>query len=183
MTHFEYISVAAALIFAIVIGRLVAGLPAALESERKYWVHVAWIFAMILVCVFQWWGMWRVREVDWTPIRFLWLLMMPGIMLVRSIVLVGNNPDAVRSFEEHFFDVRVRFFSLGLVSGLHLILTPWISGLVPWLVPAPAHRQAILVCVISILGICVRNEVFHRVLVLGSLASVIMGFVLVPIVD
>ena len=137
---------------------------------------------MILVTVFQWWGIWRVRQLDWTPFLFLWLLLMPGIMLARSIVLVGTNPETIQSFREHFFEIRVRFFSLGLASGLHLVFTPWVGGLVPWLSIAPAHRQALLVSAISILGICVRHEGVHKVLVFASLASVVVGFILVPIV-
>lgn len=181
MTHFEYISVGAALIFALVIGRLVGGLAPALAKERRYWVHAGWIVVLLLITVFQWWGIWRVRAVEWTPIRFLWLLMLPGILLARAILLVGANPDSIESFKQHFFQIRLRFFGLGLASGLHLFLTPWIAGVVPWLVEAPAHRQAVIVSIISILGLSLRNETFHWMLVLVSLASVITGFVLIPL--
>ncbi len=182
MSHFEYVSVAAALIFALVIGRLVGGIPAAMKQERFYWVQAVWILVMLLVSVFQWWGAWRMRGIDWTPVRFLWLLLMPGILLIRSIILVGVNPDAITSFRQHFFRIRIPFFALGLASGAHLIVAPWISGTIPWLVLAPAHRQAAVVSVVSIIGLAFRHERVQQVLVVASLISVATGFVILPIV-
>jgi hypothetical protein len=43
MSHFEYISVAASLIYSLILAKLLGSLPAALQPGKRYWVHSLWI--------------------------------------------------------------------------------------------------------------------------------------------
>jgi dolichyl-phosphate-mannose--protein O-mannosyl transferase len=115
MSHFEYVSVAIALIFALAVGRLLGGLSLSLTESRRYWVHTTWIVVLLLVSVMSWWFMWRGNEVTWTPIRFLWALSIPALLYVRAAVLLGRPGEEPGSFYDHFYKIRPLFFSLGLV--------------------------------------------------------------------
>ena len=70
MSHFEYVSIAVALIYALVIGRLLTGLGPSIEERRRYPIQIAWIVTLFLVCIFSWWQLWTTREVEWTALRF-----------------------------------------------------------------------------------------------------------------
>ena len=43
-----------ALLYALIMARLLGGITLALEQSRRYWVHAAWIFTLVLVAVLQW---------------------------------------------------------------------------------------------------------------------------------
>jgi hypothetical protein len=143
VSHFEYVSVAIALIYALAVGRLLSGLSLSITESRRYWVHTTWIVVLLLVSVMSWWFMWRGNEVTWTPIRFLWALSMPALIYVRAAVLLGNPADAPASFYDHFYEKRPLFFTLALVSAGFLAVVPWIFGIVPWFTLAPAHATAV----------------------------------------
>lgn len=180
MSHFEYVSVAIALLSALAIGRLLSGFSPALDRNRRYWLHLGWVVALILVCVTQWWGLWRMRDVSWTPLRFLWVLSMPGLLYIQAAVLLSDNPAGVESFRIHYFERRVRFFSVALVSAIVTGLSPWIFGHVPWLSPAPVHSIAVALACIATTGLVVKNSAVHAVLVALSLVIAIASFVIAP---
>ena len=100
MSQFEYVSVAIALIYALAVGRVLAGLTPALAPTRRYPVHAAWLIQTLLVCVTQWWGLWRTSEVEWTAFKFLWILGMPSLAYVRAAILLGT-PESVPSYREN----------------------------------------------------------------------------------
>ena len=180
MSHFEYVSVAIALLSALAIGRLLSGFSTALDQSRRYWVHLGWIVVLLLVCVGQWWGLWRMRDVSWTPIRFLFVLSMPGLLFVQAVVLMGEDPGRVDSFCEHFFNRRVRFFSVALVSAIVLAFSPWVFGNVPWLDVARVHVAAAALVALSVAGMGFKSHATHSVLVVLGLLLAAAGFVIAP---
>jgi hypothetical protein len=171
-----------ALIFALVLGRLLKGLTPCLNAGRRYPVQVAWIFVLLLVCVLQWWALWTAKEVAWTPIRFLWVLAIPGLIYVRASVLTGENPEAVDSFRDHFFKQRVRFFSLGLAQAGLASLTLWVLGLEPWLSVAPIHRIASILATLSIAGLVFESTTAHAIIVSLNLMLAAASFFLLPVI-
>ena len=180
MSHFEYISVAIALLSALVVGRLLSGFSAALDQRRMYWVHFGWIVVLLLVCVGQWWGLWRMRDVSWTPVRFLFVLSMPGLLFVQAAVLVGEDPGGVASFREHFFDRRIRFFAVALVGAIDLAFSPWVFGHVPWLELAPVHAAAAPFAAVSAAGLRFKSHTAHAILVVLGLLLAGSSFVIAP---
>ena len=181
MTHFEYVSVAVALISALSVGRLLGALPSALDPRRRYWVHVAWILTLFLVVVLQWWLFWNAKPVAWTPIRFLWALSFPGVHFLQAVVLVGETPSSVASYRDHFFHRRVPFFSLSLAAGVLTAANHWVMGQAPLLTAVPNHRVAALLTALSIASLCSKNPTAHAVLVCLFLLLAASSFFLVPI--
>lgn len=176
MSQFEYISVAIALIFALVVGRVLAGITPALAPTRRYSVHAAWLAQILLSCVAQWWNLWRTFDVDWTAFRFLWILAMPSLQYVRTAVLVGT-PESVVSYQEHFFAVRRTYFAIGLAIPIHSSLSPWVLGNAPWFTFVPGFHPGMLALGIGCLvGLSSSNETLHRALVglFLLLASIIL---------
>lgn len=182
MSHFEYVSVAIALMNALAIGRLLAGLSSSLAADRQYWVHTTWISTLLLISVMSWWAMWGLSEVAWTPIRFLWALSLPALLYVRASVLLGHSGDEPDSYHEHFYAQRPLFFSLGLVTSAFIALTPWVQGLFPWFEMRPIHISAAFVATISILGLLFRSPTVHAVLAVLGLISAASGFFIIRVV-
>ena len=161
MSQFEYVSVAVALIYALVVGRLLTGLAVGLERGRRYPIHAAWVGALLLVCVAQWWTIWRTRDIEWSALRFLWILIPPSLMYVRAIVLVGLEPLRIESYRDRFFERRAAFFALLFCDVLALGLGPWVLGIVPWLSVAPVHPGAAGLAVLSIAGLVFSSPAVH----------------------
>ena len=176
MTHFEFVSVAAALIYALVIGKLTSGLAASSQPKKFYWVHATWMVGLLLVCVLQWWGIWGMRTAEWTPLSFLWLLMLPGLLLIRATVLVGTDPNTVESYEEYFHRIRVRFFALGGLTGVQILAGPWVLSPETATTFQPIHVQGLLVLLISIVGLISRRPSIQGAIALLGISAPIVGF-------
>jgi hypothetical protein len=41
---------------------------------------------------------------------------MPAVLFIRAGILLGERPGEVVSYQEHFFQYRVQFFSLGCIE-------------------------------------------------------------------
>lgn len=181
MSHYEYVSVAMALIYALAVGRLLSGLSLSMTENRHYWVHTTWLVVLLLVSVLSWWAFWAANQVTWTALRFLWALSMPALLYVRANALLGRPGEEPDSFYDYFYEKRKLFFSLGLVISGFILLTPWVLGIVPWLELAPLHFHAVTLFCVSALGLCFRSPTVQAALVLLSLISVIIGFLIIPV--
>ena len=165
MSQFEYVSVAIALIYALAVGRVLAGITPALAPTRRYSVHAAWLFLTLLSCVVQWWGLWRTSTVEWTSFKFLWILAMPSLAYVRAAILLGT-PESVPSYREHFFEVRRTYFAIGLTTPVHSSLTPWVLEQAPWLTFIPGfHLGMLAIAAYTVVGLSTTNETVHRAVV------------------
>lgn len=177
MSQFEFVSIAIALVYSFAVSHVIAALPSVFASERRYWTHSLWTIVVLLAAATTWWGIWNVRDVEWTPLRFVVALVAPALIHVRAGILVTDSPAAVESWREHYFDRRVAFFSIGLVQAANWMLLPWIMGLVPWLSPAPVHRVIPLLAVISAVGLASKHPAVHAALVAASLISLSISMV------
>ena len=131
MTHFEYIAVAVALLYSIAVARLLSGMAPSLDAPRRYWVQICWIFQILVVVMSGWWGFWNARDVQWTSIGFVSSLGLPALQYVRAITIVGDDRTSIDSFREHFYQQRIRFFGVSLLTNVVLILNLWIIGRFP----------------------------------------------------
>ena len=181
MSHFEYISVALALINALIVSRLLNGLMPSLDPSSRYPIHFAWVVTLILITVLQWWAFWRANEVEWTAFRFLWALSLPAILFLRVGVLLSERPEEVVSFKDHFFQYRVRFFSMGLATAFLIGLTPWVLGSTPWFLTEFLHINSMILAALSIAGLVLKGARAHAVIVLLVFSSTMMGFAWLPV--
>lgn len=126
MSHFEYISVAASLIYSLILAKLLGALPAALQPGKRYWVHALWIASLLGVTLDSWWRIWSYREVEWNPIAFVSLLAVPSIIFLRASILLGDQPSQISSWQDRYYKVRRPFFLLQLLASANFIASHWL---------------------------------------------------------
>lgn len=128
MTHFEYLSVAFSIVLSLAGVRLLSGLSVGVASERRYWPHALWIVGALLTSAMVWWNFWSFRDKQWHFFSFGFTLLVPASIYLQAVALVPETPGQVRSWEEHFFRARKRFFYslacffLTIASGSWLLL-------------------------------------------------------------
>ena len=179
MSHFEYISVALALIYALVVGRVLTGLGPSLQKRRRYPVHAAWLVVFLLVCVLQWWGIWGYKSLTWTPVRFFFIMSWPAIMFLRVGILLGTDPDSVESFRSHFYEQRRTFFAIGLVEAAITTLMPWVLGESPWFAfAATTHSFASVLTILAVTGLALESPRVQATIVIVNLLLAGAGYYL-----
>ena len=173
MSQFEYISVAVALIYALVVAKILGELTFCMQKERRYPIHLAWLFALLLASAMNWWQFWGVRSVEWTPLRFIWILMVPSILYLRVALLVGDSRHVVESFERHFFKHRKQFFTLGLASAAILTFSPWVLGFTIGFQVQRFQFGGACLALISLIGFLFKSEKAQWLVVFLSYTLVI----------
>ena len=171
MSHFEFVSIALALIFSFAAARILGALPVVLSQGSRYWITTGWIFVLLSSLVVSWWFVWAWRDVVWTPLRFIWALSIPSLMHLRIGVLVSRAPETVRSWREQFYASRVPFFSLGIVNAACGGLSPWAMGSAEVLEFSSVHGVAALAVAIQLIGLISASPSVHAMIVLAQLAS------------
>ena len=176
VTYFEYISVALSLFYALVLAKLLGGLPAAVHGQRRYWVHLLWVVNLLLACLVSWQGIWAFRDVDWVPGRFFAVFAFPSLLYLRAAVLLTEEPREVRSWREHYYGNCRGFFLLGAVGSLNLAVSPsFVMGVhQPLIVPLGAALFAGLSLLAAFVAYPWLHAVFS-VLFLGSILALPFG--------
>ena len=174
MTHFEYLSVSISLILSLAAARAVGGLPQALESGRRDWLHASWIFVWLWVLVTSWWNIWAYRSAEFDFVSFLLLLAPSGPLLFLCSVLVPANPDGVDSWHNYFLSIRVRHFVAAaifwalLIAHQPVLLSTSVSPIsVPWLWSGFA---------LALLGVTTANQRNQASILVLSAVGLALGF-------
>lgn len=110
MSLFEYLAIAFSLVFSFAAMRLVSGLPHALDSGRRYWVHLVLVFLQLLAITGVFWIFWSYRDVEWSFPRFLLALASPAILYFNACTLIPEAPASVESWRAYYFSTRKRYF-------------------------------------------------------------------------
>jgi hypothetical protein len=110
MTLFEYLSIAYSLVFSFAVIRLVAGLPHAIDANRRCWVHVIHVCLAIFAALALFWAHWSARDLAWSFPAFLINLAGPGMIYFLTCTLIPDEPSSVQSWHGYFFSVRRRYF-------------------------------------------------------------------------
>ena len=79
MTLFEYLSAGYVLMLSFALMRAVSGLPYAVLSSGRYWVHVFWLATSLGICLISFWAFWSYRQVEWTIVQFMGALAIPAL--------------------------------------------------------------------------------------------------------
>ena len=117
MTLFEYLSVGYSIVLSLTIVRLLGGLPAAVASDRRYWVHVVWISLVLVRSLLIWWSFWSYHEVAaWNFFSFALVLLLPGLLFMMAATLIPDSTSSVGSWQAHFYAVHRRFFTMLALS-------------------------------------------------------------------
>ena len=116
MTLFEYLAAGYVLILSFSILRGGAGIPYALRSTSRYWVHVVYLSIVLANCLVGFWAFWFYRDVEWTFFGFIITLAVPLLTYVHISLLVPPDPSVVSSWRDHFFGVRIPLFTAGAAT-------------------------------------------------------------------
>ena len=118
MTLFEYLAAGYVLILSFAVVRGFAGVPYALRSTSRYWIHLVYLLIALSNCLMAFWAFWFYRDVEWTFVGFIVTLAFPVLLYTHVSLLVPLDPSTVSSWRDHFFDVRVPLFTAGGASGV-----------------------------------------------------------------
>lgn len=123
MTLFEYLAAGYVLVLSFALLRAVSGVPYAVRSNYRYWVHVLYLSLALATCLVGFWGFWFYREVEWTFFRFTIALAVPVMNYVYISLLVPADPSTVASWRDHFFGVRIPLFISGILNAVTAVLS------------------------------------------------------------
>ena len=177
MSLFEYLSIAYSLVFSFAAIRLVAGLPHALASTQRYYVHISHVFLMLFATVALFWGFWSFRDLDWNLFRFMSLLAGPGVVYFLACTLVPDEPSSIGSWRDYFYSVRRQYFiGFCLWSALQMANT---TSLLQMPLLHPFRVVQILILAIGVVGLVSDNPAIQRIVAIGSwVIAAITSFIL-----
>ena len=111
MTLFEYITIASSLILSFGVARLVSGIPELVRSDKRYWLHLLWVFGLLANYPLMFWQMWNYRVVEnWQFFSFLLVIATPCACLLTAHFLIPTNPREDTDWEQHYYDNRRGIF-------------------------------------------------------------------------
>ena len=177
MNLFEYLSIAYSLVFSFAAIRLVAGLPHAVASTRRYYVHISHVFLILFATVTLFWGFWSFRDLQWNLFRFISLLAGPGLVYFLACTLIPDEPSSVSSWRHYFYSVRRPYF-IGLCLWVLLqIMNTTLLLEMPLL--HPFRVVQLLILAMGVVGSATDNPTIQRLIAIGSwVVAAITSFVL-----
>jgi len=175
MTLFEYVTVAVSIVLSFGVVRLLDGLRPALAPERRYWVHCLWIATKLLNHALFWWGLWALRDaVTWDLASFLWILLFPGALYLQASALVTTSPGEIRSWREHFYQIRSWYFGVNVFLILHTFASSALLVGVPAL--HVSRLPLLFVLLVNLAGMRSAEPRLHAAIAILVLLNQILGF-------
>jgi hypothetical protein len=172
MSLFEYLSIAFSLVFSFAAIRLVAGLPHALVSTQRYYVHLSHVFLVLFATITLFWAFWSLRDLEWNFFRFLLSLAGPGLMYFLACTLIPDEPSSVNSWHRYFYDVRRRYFvGLCLLSVCQMTNA---TVLLEMPLFHPFRVVHVFIFTIGAVGAATDNPLAQRIIAIGG--WVVAGF-------
>lgn len=160
MSQFEFVSVAASLVIALAIGRLVSALPFVLHPRRLDPLHAAYAISLMLFSFQTWWRSWSYVDVEtWTLLKMI-VLIIPNIFVYLSaLFLVGETPRKVLSWAA-FLDASGRaMFGAFFATMLTILLRNY------YLEGAPPGAPGLAVTLAGLIGLLWHNRAVWWVIV------------------
>jgi len=111
LSEFEFYSIAASIVLALALSKLITGIPHVFAPSRFDPVHGLFFTISFLSCLYQWAATWLLStHPEWSVVDFV-LLMAPAISLYLAIhVLISDAPEKVQSWRDHFQAVSRWYF-------------------------------------------------------------------------
>jgi hypothetical protein len=170
MALFEYIAIAFSLVFSLTALRLVGGMPHATRPDRAYWVHIVFLVTALLYVINGFWAFWSYHDIPWTYLRYVVALTNPTMQYYLATVLVPGEPAEVRSWRDHYYSVRRRFFiGMGILGGTAAFTTTMLVNL-PLIHPARLGELGTLA--IAVVGLTSEDARVQGCLAVASLLAV-----------
>lgn len=136
MTHFEFISVALSIVYALSIARCLDALSAAFEPSRRYWVHFTWLCVKLVNPAVLWWSLWDLRgQEQYAFPEFLGMLVIASTLYLQIIALVTSDPAGVSNWRIHYYAKRKLFFGANIALLIQLMVGGQLLYGAPFFVP------------------------------------------------
>jgi hypothetical protein len=107
---FEFIGVIYSVVLGVAVAQLMTGVARLIEERqrvRNYWVHSAWIAAVLLGDIGNWWSMWSVRDAkSWHLVTFLLLIALTGAIFLMTVLLFPRTSDVSETV-----DLRAHYYA------------------------------------------------------------------------
>ena len=111
MELFNYISIAFSFVYTAAAIRLLGGLSAATNKDRRYIVHLLFIVIQLVSIITSFWGVWAYRNLeDWKLYKFIFLLMDGALYYFIATVLVPENPNEIDSWKDYYYKNKHKLF-------------------------------------------------------------------------
>jgi hypothetical protein len=168
VSQFEFVTVAASLVMALAIGRLVYALPFVLNPRRFDWLHAVYSISLVLFSFQIWWRSWGYVNVEsWTLLKMI-VLILPNILVYLSaLFLVGETPAKVRSWAAFLDSSGQAMFGAFFATMLAILLRNYyLDGALPGI-------PGIAASLVSFVGMLWRNRAVWWVIVFLINASFI----------
>lgn len=111
MELFDYIAIAFSFVYTTAVIRLLGGLSAAINKDRRYIVHLLFIVIMLVSIITSFWGIWAHRNLeDWKLYKFIFLLIDGALYYFIATVLVPENPNEVDSWKDYYYKNKHKLF-------------------------------------------------------------------------
>jgi len=164
VTLFEYLAAGYILMLSFAVLRAMTGVPHAVRSRKRSWVHICWLSAALVMCLVAFWAFWPYRQVEWTLFTFVNALSIPALLYAHTSVLVPPDPAAVPSWEDYFNASRVPIFATGVAFMAAVAVSNQSA-----LGVSPLHSSQILnysLLSMYAVGLLFQNQTVHRTLAL-----------------
>ncbi len=110
MDLFNYILIALSFVYTAAVLRLLGGISAATNKQKRYSVHLILIIVTIISIVISFWGTWALRDVDWKLYKFILALADGALYYFIATVLVPENPNEIESWKTYYFANKNKYF-------------------------------------------------------------------------
>jgi hypothetical protein len=135
MSIFEFLSVAASIVLALGLGRLISSIPYVFDARKRDWLHALAFVTLIAGHILAWWRIWPLNSVShWNILGFAILMGTPLSLYLAATALVSDNPEGVASWRQHFMERSRWLFSSLIAVWIFGILRRYIFsyGETPW---------------------------------------------------
>ncbi len=127
MELFEYIAIAFSFVYTAAALRLIGGLPAATNKDRRYIVHLIFIVIQLISIITSFWGVWAHSNLeDWKLYKFIFLLVDGALYYFIATVLVPENPNEIDSWKDHYYKIKHKLFYTFLIFLIYVQLNGYV---------------------------------------------------------
>ena len=167
MSEVEFLSVAASIVLALALGKLISSLPYVMDKSRFDWVHLLFVNWALLGGLMQWWRTWDLHAHElWSFGDFL-LVMIPAITFYLSVhVLTSEAPREVASWRAHFSNRYRWFFVATLITLIFSMARQSVLG------DGVPNLTGLVLGIALIAGAVANNRIVHSVI--GVVMNAIM---------
>lgn len=113
---FVHVRIIVGMVLGLGLARLVTGLTRFVQHpkrERIYFVHIGWVFFLLLAIIHFWWYEFRLSALhNWTFVIYFFLIFYAMLFVMLSAMLFPDRMDEYKGFEDYLQSRRRWFYGL-----------------------------------------------------------------------